>query len=249
MAERARREHDVPARTAGPAPEERAPRPGRPAAESTGDRLDGAAAWAAGEVRDGRALHRLVAELDAEQREALRRVALVVLRPHALEAGVGAAVVRHLAEDLGAWPVALRVLARPDPALVGALYSRQPKIPRGRMWLQQAAFAQRARGRAARRLRRAARAVADPVAVRAQGPDLDARPPRTTRCASASAARARCTPCCTCPTTCAPSCSRRRCCSTGRRSAARARAADGTRARRGARRRSSRCRAGSSSRR
>jgi hypothetical protein len=103
--------------------------------------LDGAVAWAAGEVRDGRALHRLVADLDAEQREALRRVALVVLRPHALEAGVGAAVVRHLAEDLGAWPVALRVLARPDPALVGALYSRQPKVPRGRMWLQQAAFA------------------------------------------------------------------------------------------------------------
>jgi hypothetical protein len=103
--------------------------------------LDGAVAWAAGEVRDGRALHRLVAALDAEQREALRRVALVVLRPHALQAGVGAAVVRHLAEDLGAWPVALRVLSRPDPALVGALYSRQPKIPRGRMWLQQAAFA------------------------------------------------------------------------------------------------------------
>jgi hypothetical protein len=102
--------------------------------------LDGAATWAAGEVRGGRALHRLVAELGAERRESLRRVALVVLRPHALEAGDGAAIVRHLAVELGVRPVAIRVYPRLEPALVGALYARQLKIPRERLWLQEAAF-------------------------------------------------------------------------------------------------------------
>ena len=103
--------------------------------------LDDARDWAAGELREGVALHRLLAHaLDATQREGLRRVALVVLRPHALEAGDGAAIVRHLAEEHGARPVALRVLPRLGPALAEALYRRQAKIPRGRMWLQQAAY-------------------------------------------------------------------------------------------------------------
>ena len=70
----------------------------------------------------------------------LRRVSLVLLRPHALEAGQGAPIVRHLAQRLDARPVAIRVYPRLSPALVGALYASQPKVPRGSMWLQEAAF-------------------------------------------------------------------------------------------------------------
>jgi len=70
----------------------------------------------------------------------LRRVSLVLLRPHALEAGQGAPIVRHLAQRLDARPVAIRVYPRLGPAVVGALYASQAKVPRGSMWLQEAAF-------------------------------------------------------------------------------------------------------------
>ena len=89
------------------------------------------------ELREGLALRRLVAELDMD---ALRRVAFVLIRPHAIEAGHGAAIVRALAEEHGAHPVAVRVLPRLEPQLVDALYRRQDKLPRGRLWLQQEAF-------------------------------------------------------------------------------------------------------------
>jgi hypothetical protein len=96
---------------------------------------------ARGEVREGRALSALLEdELAPEEREGLRQVGLVVLRPDSLAAGQGAAILAHLAEDLHLEPLALRVHATLSPALVDATYHRQPKISRSTVWLQHQAL-------------------------------------------------------------------------------------------------------------
>lgn len=94
---------------------------------------------AQGEVRDGVALADLLAACTGEERDALRRLALVLLRPDCLAAGRGAEVVQHLVE-LGAEPVAVRVLELP-PALIDAAYRLQCKIPRDNVWIHTAALA------------------------------------------------------------------------------------------------------------
>ena len=102
--------------------------------------------WAAvlerarGEVREGRALPDLLQALAAEERERLRRVGFVLLRPDSLAAGQGAAILAYLNDELGAEPLALRVHATLPPALVDAAYRLQSKIPRSNAWLQQQAL-------------------------------------------------------------------------------------------------------------
>ena len=93
---------------------------------------------ARGEVRDGIALSELLDACDEDDRQALSRLSLVVLRPDALAAGQGPALINHLA-GLGAKPVAVRVLEL-TPALVDAAYHRQPKIPRDHVWIHTAAL-------------------------------------------------------------------------------------------------------------
>lgn len=94
---------------------------------------------ARGEVRDGVALTDLLAACTGEERDALRQLALVVLRPDCLAAGRGGEMVQHLA-GLGAEPVAVRVIEL-APALIDAAYRRQPKIPRDHVWIHSAALA------------------------------------------------------------------------------------------------------------
>lgn len=94
---------------------------------------------ARGEVREGVALTERLEACDADCRDALERLSLVVLRPDALAAGQGAALIEHLGA-LGADPIAVRVLNL-SPALVDAAYHRQTKIPRDHVWIHTAALA------------------------------------------------------------------------------------------------------------
>lgn len=91
-----------------------------------------------GEVREGRPLAELVDELEPRERDGLEQLGFVLLRPDSLAAGQGPAIVRHLTDELGLEPVAVRVLASIPPALADALYHRQSRIPRTNVWLQHA---------------------------------------------------------------------------------------------------------------
>ena len=70
----------------------------------------------------------------------LSRLALALLRPDALAAGHGAAILADLEARHGAVPVALRVLTL-DASVVDALYRRQEKIPRDSLWLHHEVYA------------------------------------------------------------------------------------------------------------
>jgi hypothetical protein len=119
--------------------------PGAPLSPGDGPGPAGGRIWEAvvgrarEELREGGRLSDLVEALDRDERQAVGRLSLAVLRPDSLAAGRGAAVLEHLEDRLEVIPVALRVLTI-GPALFDALYARQARLPRETLWLHHALF-------------------------------------------------------------------------------------------------------------